>query len=129
MLAWLLNLGFAAGGSPIPAGGLPARSGRMILETKRQGETVFRVFDFSSQLAPQETIMTQTVFASVYSGVDPSPALLLLRAASLVGASQVQQLLTGGVSGVVYELLCKVTTTFAQTVEQTGYLAVIPDLP
>lgn len=73
--------------------------------------------------------MTQVVLASVYTGVDPTPAAILAGSAALAGTTQIRQLVTGGVVGVVYELLCKITTTFAQTVEQAGYLAVIPDLP
>ena len=86
------------------------------------------VFEFVGELLPSETISTQAVTASVYSGTDASPSSLISGAASASG-SQVTQLLTGGVEGVVYKLTCTVTTSEGQTLVKTGFLAVVPDLP
>jgi hypothetical protein len=104
---------------------------RVAIPTKRQGETVFcppTGFNFISNLAAGETIATQVVTASVYTGVDANPANIISGAASVSGTS-VMQLITGGVLGVIYELLCTITTSAGQTLEMAGYLAVIPDLP
>jgi hypothetical protein len=65
---------------------------------------------------------------SVYSGVDPSPQSLVSGASGISG-SQVTQLFTGGIAGVVYEALFKVTTNLSQDLEIAAYLAIIPDLP
>lgn len=65
---------------------------------------------------------------SVYSGLDPNPGAVLPTGATIVG-QQVQQKLTGGILGVIYELACIITTSLGQTLTLCGYLAVIPDLP
>lgn len=101
---------------------------RQALEPKFVGETADRVFDFTSSLAAAETISTQSVAASVYSGVDPSPGDLIDGAASASGA-QVTQSLTGGVAGVVYALVCTVTTSLSQTLQLSAYFPVLENLP
>lgn len=101
---------------------------RVDLPTKLAGETKnYNQFDFSGDLAASETISTKVVTATVYSGVDPSPSSLVSGSASSTGAV-VSQILTGGVLGVIYEILCTVTTSAGQTLERVGYLAVVPDL-
>jgi hypothetical protein len=104
---------------------------RIVLPSKRQGETVYvppTGFNFVSQLAVGETIENATVTASVYTGVDANPSAIVSGAATING-TVVMQLITGGVLGVIYELLCKIVTSLGQTIEQSGYLAIIPDLP
>lgn len=107
---------------------------RVQIPPKRLGETPIlgangnSPFNFISSLAPAETLSTAVTTCSVYSGLDPSPSSVIAAAATIVG-QQVQQKLTGGVLGVIYELLCTVTTSLGQTLELSGYLAVIPDLP
>jgi hypothetical protein len=105
-------------------------SGHLNLQPKRLGETCYpsQPFDFISSLQPGETISTQVVTASVYSGLDPSPASIISGAASVESTTQVWQLITGGVVGVIYKLLCTVTTSLGQTLQQAAFLAVIPDL-
>ena len=109
-------------------------SNRVQIPSKKLGETPIlgangnSPFNFISLLAPTETLSTATVTATVYSGLDPSPSSLVSGSASIVG-QQVQQKVTGGVLGVIYELLCTVTTSLGQTLELCGYMAVIPDLP
>ncbi len=99
-------------------------------QPKRQGETCFpsQPFDFISVLAAGETISTQVVTASVYSGVDPNPSALISGAAAVQNTTQVWQLFTQGVVGVIYELLCRITTSLGQTLELAAFMAVIPDL-
>src|SRR5258708_21715949 len=112
MLAWELNVGFGASGVVIPpavfVSGLRPYGGRVVLQTKFLGETKKFLVDFISNLAASETISTQIVTASVYSGVDASPSSIISGAASASG-TQVSQAITAGVVGVVYELLYKIT--------------------
>ena len=113
------------GGSPYEKG--KEVSGQVIFDPKYVGETKLFQFDFTSDLAIGETISTQTVTASVYSGTDGSPSAIISGIASASGAI-VSQKVTGGVLGVTYELLCTITTSLGQTVEKSAYLAVAPEL-
>lgn len=100
---------------------------RVTLPPKRQGETVNYEFDFLSQLGPTETISTKVTTASVFSGVDASPSSVINGAASNSG-SVVTQSLTAGTVGVIYTIVCTVTTSLSQTIKLVGYLYVEPDL-
>lgn len=104
--------------------------GHLSLKPKRQGETCFgsQPFDFASSMTVGETISTQTVTSSVYQGIDPTPGSVISGTPTVQNVTQVQQLFTAGVLGVVYELLCSVTTSLGQRLEQAAYLAIIPDL-
>lgn len=102
-------------------------SGRAIFDPKLLGETKVISFDFTSDLAIGETISTQTVVATTYSGTDASPSSIISGGASVSGAV-VSQKVTGGVLGVMYELLCTITTSAGQTLQKSGFLAVSPDL-
>ena len=102
-------------------------SSRAILDPKLLGETKTITFDFTSNLAIGETVSTQTVTATVYSGTDASPSGVISGSASTSGAV-VSQKITGGVLGVMYELLCQITTSLGQTLQQSAFLAVVPDL-
>ena len=100
-------------------------SNRAQLPSKYSGETLTVTFDFTSSLASGESISTQSVSASVYSGTDAAPSSIISGSASASGAV-VSQKVTGGVSGVLYELDCAITTSAGQTLHQFGLLAVIP---
>ena len=89
-------------------------------------------FDFSSLLAIGETLSTEVVTATVYSGTDATPSNIISGAASASGAIVTQLIDTTGANGVVgvlYELLAAVTTSAGQTLHLSGYLVVMPDLP
>ena len=103
-------------------------STRIIFEPKISAGVEARLFDFTSQLAVGETLVTPTVTVTVYSGVDASP-LSMLSGSATVSGKQIRQLFTGGTAGVIYDLRCGVTTSAGQTLEQTAYLAVVPNLP
>lgn len=102
--------------------------GRVILQPKRQGETIGYVVDFISSLAPGEVILTAACIATVYSGVDAFPAAIISGSSTFQG-TQVNQGVTGGVTGTIYSLLYVVTTSFAQTIEINAYLPVVPNSP
>lgn len=95
---------------------------------KLVGQTKIYTWDFLSDLAVGETISTETVVMTVYSGTDAAPAAMLSGAASASG-SVVSQKLTAGVLGVIYEALCTITTSLGQTLSQCSFIAVVPDLP
>ena len=101
---------------------------RITLDGKPTGVTKNVQIDFTSQLAIGETISTQVVAATVYSGTDASPSAVISGAATASGAV-VTQKITAGVVGVIYELLCTITTSASQTLELSAYLAAVPDLP
>jgi hypothetical protein len=113
---------------PTGGTGIGRYGGRVILQSKKLGETVFQNIDFISQLGVNETILTATCTCNVYTGTDPSPSSMI-DGVALVTGTVVSQLVTGGVVGTIYELLASVTTSLGQTLELSGYLAVVPDLP
>jgi hypothetical protein len=87
-------------------------------------------FDFTSQLAAGETINTASVSITPWWGVDPSPSSML-SGSPLISGNTVQQLFTGGVLGVIYEVTCTANTLLSAAPYQSlilrGYLAVVPD--
>jgi hypothetical protein len=93
-----------------------------------QGETKLVPFNFSSDLASGETISTKAVTATVYSGTDASPSAVISGSATSSGAIVTQKVI-GQTLGVIYELLCEITTSLGQTLRQVGLLAVIPREP
>ena len=98
---------------------------RLIFDAKGTGETVKLTFDFTSLLAASETISTQSVAATVYSGTDASPSNIVNGAASASGQI-VTQSITAGTSGVTYALTCTITTSASQTLQLSGYLTIVP---
>ena len=103
-------------------------TGRVDLPSKLQGETETYQFDFSSRLAVGETISTQSCAAAVYSGTDASPSAIISGSATASGAV-VSQKLTAGTVGVIYEVICTITTSAGQTLLLAGYMAVVQKLP
>lgn len=101
---------------------------RVELSPKYAAETKTYQFDFSSLLAAGESISTQAVVASVWSGTDATPSAIISGSASASGAV-VSQKITAGTVGVIYELTCTITTSASQTLVLTGYLPVVPKLP
>jgi hypothetical protein len=94
---------------------------------KLVGETKTLTFDFASNLAVSETISTQSVTATVYSGTDASPSSVISGSATASGTI-VSQKVTAGTSGVMYYLACTITTSTSQTLLQSGFLAVVPNI-
>lgn len=99
---------------------------RQELAPKLLGESPNVKFDFAGRIAAGVTLSSPTVTATVYSGTDAAPSNIISGAASVSG-SIVTQKVTGGTLGVIYELLCQVTTSDSQTLQMVGLLAVIPD--
>lgn len=102
--------------------------GQAYFNPKLLGETSILTWDWASRLPdPSVTISTAVVTATVYSGTDASPSSMISGSASISGKN-VTQKVTGGTLGVVYELLCTITTSDGQTLQMPGFLAVTPDL-
>ena len=100
---------------------------RVILQPKIAAETVSYTFDFSSRMGSTETISTKVTTATVYSGTDASPSSIISGAATSSGQI-VTQALTGGTLGVIYTVLCTITTSLSQTLQLSAYLAIVPPL-
>ncbi|MGH7746159.1 MAG: hypothetical protein ACREQ5_15555, partial [Candidatus Dormibacteria bacterium] len=99
-----------------------------ILLGKYVGETGSYLFDYTSRLAPTETLSSAVVSASVYSGVDASPGGIISGSASVVG-NAISQKITAGVPGTIYVLSCVATTSAGSTLTIQGYLPVLPSQP
>lgn len=99
---------------------------RVELPNKLAGETKTVTFDFTSLLGASETISTQSCTATVYSGTDATPSAIISGSASASGAV-VSQKITAGTVGVIYYIVCTITTSLSQTLELSGFLAVLPD--
>lgn len=102
-------------------------STRTIIPPKTDSSIITLTFDFTSQLAAGETLSTATVTATVYSGTDL--VIDIFSGSPAASNGLVTQKVKAGVLGVIYTLLCSVTTSASQTLEQAGYLAIIPDVP
>jgi hypothetical protein len=99
---------------------------REIFDAKPPTDTKIFYFDFTSNLAVGETISTQTVSATVWSGTDATPSNIISGSASASGAI-VSQKITAGTLGVTYTILCTITTSLGQTLTQAGYLAIVKE--
>ena len=98
---------------------------RAQLPSKYSTDVMNVVFDYTSQLAIGETISTKTCTCTVTSGVDNSPGNVLNGAATSSG-NAVTQSVKGGVTGVLYNIQCVITTSASQTLTMQGTLAVLP---
>ena len=104
--------------------------GRIVTEPKFIGATAQLAppFDFSRGLDAEETLLTASVVATVYSGIDSNPAAIR-SGAPVINGNKVEQMMKGGREGCVYELLCTVTTSLGQTLQQSTYFYIEPNLP
>ena len=98
---------------------------KTVFEGKRAGEIRTLTFDFANLLATAETISTQSVAATVYTGTD-APSGVISGSASVVN-SIVSQKVTGGTAGNIYNLICTITTSAGQTLKISGLLAILPE--
>jgi hypothetical protein len=113
---------------PFVITGVTRPGGRVILNPKKQGETIPEAFNFISSLGAGETIASAVCTCTVYSGTDPHPSSLIDGATSISGTVATQGI-TGGIVGVMYELLMTATTSLGNIIEISAYLAIEPDLP
>lgn len=90
---------------------------------KLADETLNVDFGFTEDLAIGETILSAVVTSAVYTGEDDNPSAMISDTASITDGV-VSQLITGGVAGVIYELVCTVMTD-TQVLQDAELLAVI----
>lgn len=98
--------------------------GTLILSSKPVGETVPVVFNFLDVLAFGETITGVSTAATVFSGTDATPANILSGLPTNT-ASTATQVIRAGVAGVIYEIVCTITTSASNVLTKSGLIAVI----
>jgi len=98
---------------------------QLIFDSKAAGETAPYIVNFSDRLVGSETINGASVTVSVFSGTDSTPATMLSGSATYDANGNVTQILTGGVAGVVYNIVYIVTTSGSHNYVKVGQLAVI----
>ena len=99
----------------------------IIFDSKSVSETLPYVVNFSDKLQFGETINGAAVSVSVFSGTDPSPSSMLSGVATYDALGNVTQVLTGGLAGVVYNIVYIVTGTGSHNYVKIGQLAVLSD--
>lgn len=101
---------------------------RIQVAPKLASESRTDVVDFSPLLLSGQTVYSASTSISVYSGVDPSPAAVLV--GTSVATPLVNVAVTGGVAGAIYQLrVDAVTLGPAGTLSLAYYLAITPDVP
>lgn len=90
------------------------------------GEAVTLPFDFQKYLGAGVTIGTPTSTASLFSGVDPTPAGLLSGAPTVAG-SVAKQAIVPTIAGNVYNVDVTVTTSDSQTLISETIVAVVQE--
>lgn len=104
---------------------------RAVLQPKLLSDVRTYAFDFSSLLGSGESVASAVVSAYVYSGTDGAPGAVVAGAAVVSAGTTVNQSITGGVLGTIYELKCAATTTGVsptQILVISAFLVVLPDL-
>ena len=97
---------------------------RRVLATKPAAASQRFMFDFISQLASTEYLVSATTAISVYSGQDPGVSLAAVGAASLTRTQAAQQLV-GGVAGCTYLVTCSGLTQTNKSTFLPGFLVVL----
>ena len=108
-------------------------SGMILVGPKTPTETRFITFDFISNLAISETITAASIQSTVWTGHDLNPQNIL-SGSPVISGTTVSQMITGGVDGTIYKLVCTATTSvtisavvYSQSPVLTTYLTVISD--
>lgn len=97
------------------------------LPSKQVSDVLVPVFPFQDQMAFGELIIGAIVTVTVYTGIDPSPSVILSGTPqwSINQGLAVSQTVINGISGNVYLMVCSVTTSLSNTFLNQAYLAVI----
>jgi len=106
--------------------GRPYLMSRVIVPPKEASKQYTQNIDFSDQMASGETITSTTVSCTVYSGVDPTPSAVL--GSTTVSGQTLNQVLTGGVAGVIYQVVLQANTSASQQLIKSFFLAIVPPL-
>lgn len=99
---------------------------RITLQSKRPAETKLYTFDCISQLASGQTVVSAVTTSTVCSGTDLNPAAMISGSATVTNSRVVNQKITGGLSGVIYDIVVTATLSDATIISICGILAVLP---
>ena len=89
-------------------------------------ETQTLKVDFGDEMAVGETISTQSVAATVFSGTDSSPSSIISGSASVSGTEVSQKIAAPASAGNIYTLTWTITTSLSQTLKKSGLVAIAP---
>lgn len=98
----------------------------IIYPDKGEGEVISLTMTFSDRLLAGEVVNGATVAVSVYAGTDATPSNMLSGAVSY-DATSVTQKITGGVVGVVYNIVFVATGSDSHSYGKVARLAVVSD--
>lgn len=96
----------------------------VIVPPKRSNGQVPVNFPFGDQLEFGESISGQVVTAVVFSGIDPNPENILFGSPTMAN-NTVQQVITGGLPGVIYQLVAMATTSNANMYSKGARIAIV----
>lgn len=112
-----------------PIGGAGVRHmGRLVLDPVFVGEEVIVPFDFISGLATGEVIVQAQTTATLYSGTDPNPQVII-QGPAIPSGTIANQLILPLILGNIYVLACTAITSLSEVLILTGLLAVEPLVP
>lgn len=100
---------------------------QIIFPAKSVSELQPYTVNFSDRLQFGEAINGASVVVSVFTGTDASPSSMLSGVASYDASGNITQSLTGGISGVVYNIVYICTGTGSHNYVKVGQLAVVSD--
>jgi hypothetical protein len=92
--------------------------------SKLQGERRKITFDFRNDLDFGEGISSSFVYVAVSSGIDSDPDVILFDTSTIVGKT-VEQVVVLGSGGVIYTVVCEITTSLGRSYQFTQPLAVL----
>lgn len=97
---------------------------QLLFSDKATTEVIAISVNFADRLQYGESVNGATVAIVVASGVDPTPAAMLVSPATYTTTTVTQEL-TGGVAGVTYTLIYLATGSNSHNYAKQGYLAVV----
>ena len=95
---------------------------RVVFDPKPEAELFDAVFDFSTDVPTGETI-TATCVATLYSGT--TGVAVPTVGAAVISGDQATHLISVGVAGNTYLLVCTAVVSGGQTLVRSGYLVVV----
>lgn len=91
---------------------------------KTSAEVTTLQFDFLSQMATSETLISASCTCVVWSGVDATPSAVL-SGSTTVSTPVAKQKITGGVEGTIYLITCNGLTSLSNRPVIQTYVPVV----
>ena len=110
---------------PPPSASIQGFGGRVLWQPKLQSET--RTYWFDASQLGSNTIVAVNIRVSVYSGTDPNPSAIL-SGQPWLSEMMILQNITAGVVGTIYDVICTISTTDAQSLSQRAFLSITSDV-